>query len=164
VLAAACGPAWAAQSAPNTTSARELEVLYRRGEPDLARQRLDQALAERPGDAGLRFFKAVLLAEANQCAEALRWLELLVQDFPDLPEPHNNLAVLHAQAGRLDAARQALETALRLDPHYRTAHENLGDVLVRLAQRAYEAAAAGGPAEAALQGKLRLVRGLAQTR
>ncbi|OYU75027.1 MAG: hypothetical protein CFE45_33535, partial [Burkholderiales bacterium PBB5] len=83
---------------------------------------------------------------------------------PDLPEPYNNLAVLHASAGRLERAREALDVALRLDPAYRTAHENLGDVLVRLAQRAYEAAAAGGQSEPALQAKLRLVRDLAARR
>jgi Flp pilus assembly protein TadD len=80
-----------------------------------------------------------------------------------LPEPYNNLAVLQAAAGQVDSARALLETALRLDPGYRTAHQNLGDVYVRLAQRAYEAAAGPRP-EPGLQNKLRLARELAALR
>jgi Flp pilus assembly protein TadD len=87
----------------------------------------------------------------------------MIESFPDLPEPYNNLAVLQAAAGQLDRARALLEIALRMDPSYRTAHENLGDVFVRLAQRAYEAAS-GPRSEAALQTKLRLTRELANVR
>ena len=168
VLAALlCGVPLSAISAPTidaAVSARDLELQYRRGERALALQRLDLALSARPGDSGLRFLKGVLLSETGRAAEAVQLFERMTEDFPDLPEPYNNLAVLHASAGRLERAREALDVALRLDPTYRTAHENLGDVLVRLAQRAYEAAAAGGHAEPALQAKLRLVRDLATRR
>ena len=165
VLCCACWPTAAlAQAGDTAVTARDLELQYRRGEMALAVQRLDGALAARPGDSGLRFLKGVLLSENGRPAEAAQWFERMTQDFPDLPEPYNNLAVLHAQAGRLDRARDVLEVALRLDPAYRTAHENLGDVLVRLAERAYEAAAAGGRTEPALQAKLRAVRELAARR
>ncbi len=70
---------------------------------------------------------------------------------------------MQAAGGQLDRARSLLESALRLDPSYRTAHENLGDVLVRLAQRAYESAA-GPRSDPALQTKLRMVRELALLR
>ena len=66
----------------------------------------------------------------------------LTRDYPELAEPYNNLAVLHAASGHLEKAREALETALRLDPGYATARENLGDVYLRLAASAYEQAAA----------------------
>ena len=145
------------------TSAAEIERQFRGGEQQLALQRLAQALVQRPGDAPLRFMQAVLAGEAGQAAESQRLLERMTQEFPDLPEPYNNLAALHAAGGRLDQARSLLETALRLDPAYRVAHENLGDVLVRLALRAYEAAS-GPRAGAALQTKLRLVRELSALR
>jgi Flp pilus assembly protein TadD len=144
-------------------SAAEIERQYRGGEPQLALLRLEQALAQRPADAPLRFLQAVLAGESGQTAEAQRLLERMTQEFPDLPEPYNNLAVLHAADGRLDQARGLLETALRLDPAYRVAHENLGDVFVRLAQRAYEAAS-GPRAGPGLQSKLRLVRELSALR
>ena len=110
-------------SAELRVTAAEIERQYRGGETRLAMQRLDQALAQRPGDAPLRFLQAVLASETGQTAQAARLLERMTEEFPDLPEPYNNLAVLQAAAGQLDLARSLLETALRLDPGYRTAHE-----------------------------------------
>ncbi len=153
---------WPAAADVQVTAA-EIERQYRSGETRLAMQRLDQALAQRPGDAPMRFLQAVLASETGQTAQANRLLERMTEEFPDLPEPYNNLAVLQAAAGQLDRARSLLESALRLDPGYRTAHENLGDVLVRLAQRAYESAS-GPRSEPALQTKLRLVRELVTLR
>ncbi len=156
-------PAARPAAAQAVVTATEIERQYRSGEPRLALQRLEQALVQRPGDAPLRFLQAVLLSESGQTSQALRLLERMTEEFPDLPEPYNNLAVLQASNGQLDRARGLLETALRLDPAYRTAHENLGDVFVRLAQRAYEAAS-GPRSEPALQTKLRLVRELSAQR
>ena len=150
-------------SQPLRDTTREIELQFRRGETAPALQRLESTLAQHPGDAALRFLKAVMLAEYGRSAEAAALLERLTQEFPDLPEPYNNLAVLQAAAGRLEPARALLESALRLDPGYRTAHQNLGDVLVRLAQRAYEAAT-GPRSDASLQNKLRLARELAAAR
>ena len=160
LLLATLPPAAMAAAGETPLTAAEIERQYRSGEPHAALQRLAQALAQRPGDAALRFLQAVLLADAGQTAQAQRLLERMTEEFPDLPEPYNNLAVLQAANGQLDQARSLLETALRLDPAYRTAHENLGDVFVRLAQRAYESAA-GARVEPALETKLRLVRELA---
>ena len=165
VRAALAGMLLAALPAMANTpvTAADIERQYRGGEPRVALQRLEQALAQRPGDAPLRFLQAVLAAETGQTAQAARLLERMTEEFPDLPEPYNNLAVLQAAGGQYDRARSLLETALRLDPGYRTAHENLGDVFVRLAQRAYEAAS-GPRSEPALQTKLRLARELAALR
>ena len=138
----------------------EVERLHRSGNTALALQRADEGLATEPGQPALRFLKAVMLGDSGRHAEAIALFEGLTQDYPELPEPYNNLAVLQAAAGRLDLARNLLDSALRHDPGYRTAHENLGDVLVQLAQRAYESAAQGGRGEPGLQRKLRLVRDL----
>lgn len=140
------------------TAQQEVEGLLQRGEPARALQRADEALAAEPSHAGLRFLRGVLLAGQGRSAEAAEAYERMTLDFPELPEPFNNLAVLRAAEGRLDQARLLLESALRLDPAYRTAHENLGDVLLRLAERAYAAALGPGRSEPALQRKLRLVR------
>ncbi len=153
-------PALAAETANPASS---IEQQFRRGEAALAQQRLAQALAQQPGDASLRFLQGVILSETGQGAEAALLFERLTQDFPGLPEPYNNLAVLQAAAGELALARGLLEAALRLDPGYRTAQQNLGDVYVRLAQRAYEMAAGSSP-EPGLQARLRLARELAAIR
>ena len=145
-------------------SAAAIERQFRGGERTQALKQLDQALAQHPRDAGLRFLQTVMLTESGRSAEASRLLEQLSEDYPELPEPYNNLAVLQAAEGQLDRARSLLEAALRLDPGYRTAHQNLGDVLLRLGQRAYEAAAAGVPADTSLQAKLRQLRELTGVR
>jgi len=149
----------AAGEAPDLS--REIERIFRAGDRNLAFQRVDQAIAAQPDNARLRFLRAVMLSETQREAEAMAAFERLTQDYPDLPEPYNNLAVLHAAHGQLDRARELLEAALRNDPAYLAARENLGDVFVRLAQRAYEHASTGTRVDPALQRKLRLVRELA---
>jgi Flp pilus assembly protein TadD len=143
---------------------RDIERLFRGGDTALAMQRAEKAIADKPRDATMRFLRAVMLTELQRTAEAIDALNKLIEDFPDLPEPYNNLAVLLASQGRIDAARELLETALRHDPSYAVAHENLGDVFVRLALRAFERASGGGRSDEGLQRKLRLTRELAATR
>lgn len=138
--------------------AREIERQFRAGEPDQAMQRLEAAIARTPDQPRLRFLRAVLLTESGRTTEAVAVLEQLTQDHPDLPEPYNNLAVLHAARGNIDRARDLLERALRIDPGYLTALENLGDVHVRLAERAYAQAGAAAGAPDTLARKLRLAR------
>jgi Flp pilus assembly protein TadD len=139
---------------------RDVERLFRNGDTAAAMQRADKAIAERPRDATMRFLRAVMLSELQRTQEAIDALNRLIEDFPDLPEPYNNLAVLQAAQGRIDAARELLETALRHDPGYAVAHENLGDVFLRLAERAFERAGNAGRSDEGLQRKLRLTRDL----
>ncbi|HSB22323.1 MAG TPA: tetratricopeptide repeat protein, partial [Burkholderiaceae bacterium] len=96
-------------------------------------QRVDKAIAEKPRDAALRFQRAVMLTELQRTDEAIEALNSLIEDFPDLPEPYNNLAVLYASQGNYDKAKAALELAINTHPSYATAHENLGDVYAQLA-------------------------------
>jgi tetratricopeptide (TPR) repeat protein len=129
-LAAACASAQrastqgaATQSATIVPSAgapehREIEKLFRSGDTAAAMQRADRAVSERPRDATMRFLRAVMLTELQRTGEAIDALTKLTEDFPDLPEPYNNLAVLQAAQGRIDNARELLETALRHDPGY----------------------------------------------
>jgi tetratricopeptide (TPR) repeat protein len=131
-------------------------------EADVAQrlQRAESAAAADPMNAQLRFRHGVLLLDLERDAEAMQVFQRMGEDFPELPEPYNNIALLHARAGRYEAARQALETALRNDPGYRPARLNLGDVLLRLALQSWETAAAAAPPDAALQRKLQLAREL----
>ena len=101
-----------------------------------AREALEALLKERPEAPRLRLIDGILRAREGKTSEAVDILERLRGDRPDMFEPHNNLAVLYAGQGRLDAARDALVAALelRLDA---AAYANLGDVYVRLAERAY---------------------------
>ena len=133
---------------------------YRAGRPDEALRLAERALRDDPRNPQLRFLRGVVLADRQRDDEAIAAFRGLVEDFPELAEPYNNLAVVHARRGDWDAARQALEQSIRAVPGYALAHENLGDVHLQLAARAYEQAARLEPRGASARSKLALSREL----
>ena len=118
----------------------EVQKLQQSGQAAAAMERADKYIAANPRDPQMRFIKAGLVSAQGKSAEAEELLVNLTRDYPELPEPWNNLAVLYASQGQLDKAEQALESALRINPAYATALENLGDVRVRQAADAYRRA------------------------
>jgi tetratricopeptide (TPR) repeat protein len=132
----------------------EVARLHASGQSAAALLRADEYLATHPRDAQMRFAKAVILGDTSRGSEAATLLEKLTEDYPDLPEPYNNLAVLHAAAGLYAQARRELEQALRLDPGYATAHENLGDVQLALARDSYATALRLEPSRPGLAAKI----------
>jgi Tfp pilus assembly protein PilF len=101
-----------------------------------------------------------VLMDMGRDADALALFTAMAQQYPELPDPYNNIALLHARAGRLEQARQALDVALRNDPTHRTARANLGQVHLMLAVQAWEQAASAGTLDAALLRKLEAARAL----
>jgi len=138
----------------------EVNRLIKAGQVDQATAKLDQYLAAKPKDPQLRFLKGVLLSDGKHTADAITVFTLLSEDYPELPEPYNNLAVLYAGQGQYDKARAALEAAVRGNPNYATAYENLGDVYARLAAQAYSRALALDGNNTALPPKLAQLRTL----
>ncbi|MFO0208811.1 MAG: tetratricopeptide repeat protein, partial [Betaproteobacteria bacterium] len=106
----------------------------------------------------LRFLKGVLLAQDRKPDQAQSVFSALIEDYPELPEPYNNLAVLHAAAGRYELARGLLQRSLEVQPSYVTAYENLGDLYVSMAADAYQRGLKLAPGSAPLQSKLTLAR------
>lgn len=101
---------------------------------------IDAALVKTPRNVQLRFIKARLQVElGNLNAARATWIEI-TQQFPELPEPYNNLAALAANQGQWIEARDYLELALKLRPDYVLAQANLADVYLRLADRYYSSA------------------------
>lgn len=125
--------------AAQADDAADIARLARSGQGEEALRRIDALLAKQPADAQMRFMKGVMLSETRP-ADAIAIFTKLTQDYPKLPEPYNNLAVLYAAAGQYDKARAALDKALRTHPAYATAFDNLGDVHARLASQAYDKA------------------------
>src|SRR5664279_2992883 len=154
---AASSPAFAALA----EELSEVTRLHHAGQSQAALERADKYLATKPKDAQMRFLKAVVLADTGRQPEATALLQQLVQEFPELPEPHNNLAALYAANGEYAKARSELEESLRLNPNYATANENLGDVYVMLAGQSYARALKLEPANTTVPHKLALVRQLA---
>jgi predicted Zn-dependent protease len=142
------------------TPLEEVQKLLASGQPQKALNRADDHLAKNPRDAQMRFVRGVILTELKDPAAARSVFQQLTEDFPELPEPYNNLAVLYAADGQLDRARAALEMALTARPDYATAHENLGDVYLQMAADSYQRAATLQPGNRALSAKLSLSREL----
>ncbi|MGQ0596158.1 tetratricopeptide repeat protein [Aquabacterium sp.] len=118
----------------------DVQKLLAAGKNTEALQKADQFLASKPRDPMMRFLRGISLSQAGRTPEAITTFTKLTEDFPELPEPFNNLAVLYAQQGQYDKARTALEMAIRTNPSYATAYENLGDVYAKLASQAYSKA------------------------
>jgi Flp pilus assembly protein TadD len=138
----------------------DADLLLRAGRTAEALAKVDEYLAAKPLDMQARFLKGLILTEQKRESEAIDVFVRLTQSYPEYAEPYNNLAVLYAARGDLEGARKALETAVRVNPKYVTAQENLGDVYARLAVAAYERAAALGSASGAANAKLKLSREL----
>ena len=118
----------------------DVDRLFSAGHWTQAVQKADQFLVSNPRDARMRFLKGLALWEQGKSADAISVFVKLTEDFPDLPEPHNNLAVLYSKQGQYEQARRSLESALRINPNYAMAYENLGDVYAKLASQAYSKA------------------------
>lgn len=109
---------------------------------------LDTRIASHPRDVQAKFKRGAVLARLNRDDDAIRQFTELTQAYPELPEPYNNLAALYAKHGRYEDARTALETAVKANPSYGLAYENLGDLYLRLAQQSYRRAQGLGQASA----------------
>lgn len=138
----------------------DVSQLLRSGQQSAALSKAEAFLKKHPQDAQMRFLKGVILSEQNKSAEAIEVFTKLTQDYPSLPEPYNNLAVLYASSGQYEKARTALDKAIRTNPTYATAYENLGDVHAKLASQAYDKALQLDGSNSTAKSKLTMVRTL----
>jgi len=148
----------AAQSDGTTGEYAQVRQLLDRGQPVQALARADTWLERNAGDPQMRFLRATALGDSGAQEQAAAALTALTRDYPELPEPHNNLAVIYAAQGRLQEARAALEEALRNNPQYAIAWANLGDIHTRLARQAWSRVQEIDRAHASAPAKLALLR------
>lgn len=137
---------------------QEINQQFRKGDLSGALDRANRYLAKNPKDAQARFLKGLILADQGKTNDAIALFRGLTEDFPELPEPYNNLAVLYASQGKYEDAKSALESAIRTHPSYATAHENLGDIYAKMASLAYDKALALDNKNTAAQTKLALIQ------
>jgi tetratricopeptide (TPR) repeat protein len=88
-------------------------------------------------DVQLEFQHARALAALNRIDESLDIYTAMTTNYPELPEPWNNMAVIYASRGDIDRAQEALRSALLADPNYPAARANLADVQLMQAKRSY---------------------------
>ena len=152
-LAFTVGSAWA-QPSPTAEVAKLLE----QGKLSEAAQRAQNHLKQNANDVQMRFLQGVIATEQRKYDQAIQIFTALTQDYPGLPEPYNNLAVVYAAKGEERKAAQVLEQAIRTNPSYATAHENLGDLYARMASDAYAKALQLDGSGKAMQPKLSLIK------
>lgn len=158
-LAAVCTSALAA-NAWAADDASEINRLFAAGQTQEAFARLDALIDAKPRDPAWRFQKGVLLSESQRRDEAAAVFTQLTIDYPDIPEPYNNLAVIYAAQGDYERARASLDAAIRAKPDYAVAHLNLGDVYAQLARVSYLTAQKLDPSNTLIPAKLSLIREL----
>ena len=159
IAAFALALAGSAAAAP-ADDLREAQKLYAQGRLQPAMEKVDAYLKVQPREPQGRFLKGLLLTDQKKVTEAIQVFTGLTEDFPELPEPYNNLAVLYASLGNYDKAKSALELAIHTHPSYATAHENLGDIYAQLASRAYDRALQLDKNNTTAQVKLAMVKDL----
>lgn len=118
----------------------DVERLIRNGQLERAQQLSMSHLQKSPQDPQMRLLQSRILDAQGQLGAAQELLESLTLEFPELPEPHNNLAVLYARQGRTQDALDSLNKALLARPDYAVALENLGDLHLSQALQAYQRA------------------------
>lgn len=126
-------------------------------------QRLQASREQKSGageDVQALFLKARALEQLGRRQEAKDLYLGMTQRYPELPEPWNNLAALEVKDGRLEQAKMALDAAIRNDPAYAVARENLGDLFMMLAARSYQDARRLAPQNRAAASKERGVKSL----
>jgi tetratricopeptide (TPR) repeat protein len=159
-LALFCACAFCAIAWAQSEDLQEASRLLKAGQREQALERVNKALSTNARDPQARFMKGLILTEQGKHAEAIDIFTKLTQDYPNLPEPYNNLAVIYASQGQYDRARSALEQSIRTHPSYAIAYENLGDVYAKLASQAYGKALQIDASNTGAQNKLSLVREL----
>ena len=150
-----------APAAAMADSLAEVQQLVAAGKLGQALTQVDALIATNAKDPQYKFLRGVILTEQRKTTDAIQAFTQLTEQYPELPEPYNNLAVLYAQQGQYDKARAALDMAIRTNPSYATAFENLGDVYAKLASQSYQKALQlDGSKNGTTQTKLALIRQL----
>ncbi len=140
----------------------EVEQLIRSQRYEQAIRLAQERLQAQPRDPQMRLLMSRIDDAQGRTEAARNALLLLTQDFPELPEPFNNLAVLQARAGQFEAARQSLLQALAARPDDLTALQNLSDLYLLLASQAQQRAAQAAPKRADLAERARRIDELRQ--
>ena len=149
-----------ASSAVYADDIEDAHKLYQQKQHTQALDKVNGILSGTPKDARARFLKGLILTEQGNPADAIKIFSALTEDYPEQPEPYNNLAVLYASQGQYDNAKLALEMAIRAHPSYATAHDNLGDIYIKMASQAYDRALQLDNSNATTKAKLKMTQDL----
>jgi len=121
-----------------STPHNDVRKLLRQAKYPQALLLVNKGLANNPRDPQMRFWQGFIFEQLDQPDMAQQVYLDLTREYPELAEPHNNLGVIYAAKGDYPNAKASLDAALRANPNYAAAHENMGDLLVNMARQSYE--------------------------
>ena len=121
-----------------STPHNDVRQLLRQAKYPQALILVNKGLATNPRDPQMRFWQGYIFEQQSQPEMAFQVYLDLTREYPELAEPHNNLGVIYAARGDYPNAKASLDAALRANPNYAAAHENMGDLLVNMAHQAYQ--------------------------
>lgn len=78
-----------------------------------------------PKDAQAQFVHSVALMYNSELSKAHSVLNSLIEKYPNVSSPYNNLGVIYLAEGKLKDAKKAFQTTLALDARHTNAQRNL---------------------------------------
>ena len=121
-----------------STPHNDVRKLLRQAKYPQALLLVNKGLATNPRDPQMQFWQGFIFEQLGQPDMAMQVYLNLTREYPELAEPFNNLGVIYASKGDYPNAKAALDNALRANPRYAAAQENMGDLLVNMARQSYE--------------------------
>ena len=100
----------------------------------------DELVTSYPDRPDYLFIKATVLDRLGNPEDAVAIYKQLIDQFPEFPEPYNNLALHQANNGDYPKAIETLEKAFHTNDSYSVAYQNLQSIYDRMANEAYREA------------------------
>jgi tetratricopeptide (TPR) repeat protein len=122
----------------NSSPFLEAETLFRQGEIERAKEKIQQQLALHPGSVEGYNLLGIVHSSEHDYRNALEAFQHALKLDPNSTKTHNNLGNFYVAQGKPDLAEKEFQRVLRLDAANRDANYNLGLLLI----------AKGAPAEA----------------
>lgn len=141
-----------------STPHNDVRKLLRQAKYPQALLLVNKTLATNPRDPQMRFWQGFIFEQLGQPDMALQVYLDLTREYPELAEPFNNLGVIYASKGDYPNAKAALDNALRANPNYAAAHENMGDLLVNMARQSYERSLSIEPKQRGISQKIEQIK------
>jgi tetratricopeptide (TPR) repeat protein len=121
-------------------STQQLQLLIEQKKYAEAGREGNRVMQQDPTNARARFLTAYAYQMIAETDKAIALYQDLIRDYPTLPEPRNNLAMIYLERGDYDHASQLLVSAINTRISYAIAYANLSQVYKGIASEAYRRA------------------------
>lgn len=119
---------------------QNIEKLLKEGRNAEADRAIQSAQSSDGENFRLKFLNCILLSQQATSKKAISCFQQWEQEFPNVPEAHNNIGVLYASMGMQVEARKWFEQGLKQQQTYAALHQNLLDLQAEMSRHAYASA------------------------